>query len=231
MTKATPTYKVFHFLRSKESVSLDEFKHVLSTAAASAKEDSASYFLTLAAGHQHENTYTPSTDPDYDALLEFECDSVAGAIEVERSLRNGALSTQLDPMIDQDSSPVVTSRILVMKDAPFAHIAQKMVCPINVRQGKTVEHFRDYWQNTHAKVAVDVLPVIHRYVQCHALASTYLDGRRPAFDGIAEFWFEDLAQAMSDAESDSDASVRNYEDQLNFMDTRDKLILIVEEAV
>ena len=60
MTKATPTYKVFHFLRSKESVSLDEFKHVLSAAAASVKEDSASYFLTLAAGHQHENTYTPS---------------------------------------------------------------------------------------------------------------------------------------------------------------------------
>ena len=44
MTKAAPTYKVFHFLRSKESVSLDEFKHVLSAAAASAKEDSASYF-------------------------------------------------------------------------------------------------------------------------------------------------------------------------------------------
>jgi len=58
-----------------------------------------------------------------------------------------------------------------------------------------------------------------------------MDVRRPAFDGIAEFWFEDLAQAMSDAESDPDASVRNYEDQLNFMDTRDKLILIVEEAV
>ena len=224
-------YKVFHFLRRRESVSQGDFRIALSTIMETLRtENAASHFFTLAAGHQHENAYTPSDDSDYDALLEIESDSEGAAVDTQRSLQDGALATQFDPIVDNKYSPTVVSRVFIMKDAPFAHIAQKMVCPINMRDGTTVEHFRDYWRNSHAKVAVEVLPIIHRYVQCHTVESEYEGGRRPVFDGIAEFWFEDLAQAMADAESTPEAAERNYKDQLNFMDTRDKLILIVEGA-
>ena len=229
--KTAGTYKVFHFLRRLQAVSQDDFKNALSAMKETLSTDNAaSHFFTLAAGHQHENAYTPSDNPDYDAVLEIECESEGAAVDTQRSLHDGAIAAQLDPIIDNKHSPVVASRVFVMKDAPFAHIAQKMVCPINMRDGTTVEHFRDYWRNSHAKVAVEVLPIIHRYVQCHTVESEYEGGRAPVFDGIAEFWFEDLAQAMADAESTPEAAERNYKDQLNFMDTRDKLILIVEGA-
>jgi len=53
----------------------------------------------------------------------------------------------------------------------------------------SVEAFQDYWLNTHADIVCQ-MPEVKRYVQSHTRLSGYRN-RVPAYDGVAELWFED----------------------------------------
>ena len=59
------------------------------------------------------------------------------------------------------------------------------------RAGMPVDEFQAYWRTRHPDV-VTKLPGVHRYVQSHTRPAAYRDGE-PAYDGIAEVWFEDTA--------------------------------------
>lgn len=53
----------------------------------------------------------------------------------------------------------------------------------------SVTAFQDYWLNTHAPI-VCRMPEVRRYVQSHTRSSGYRN-RTPAYDGVAELWFDD----------------------------------------
>jgi uncharacterized protein (TIGR02118 family) len=53
----------------------------------------------------------------------------------------------------------------------------------------SVAAFQDYWLNTHAAI-VCRMPEVRRYVQSHTRAAGYRN-RTPAYDGVAELWFDD----------------------------------------
>lgn len=65
------------------------------------------------------------------------------------------------------------------------------------RAGMTLEDFHDYWLNVHAPIVART-PGIRRYV----ISTTTTEGLRytPAYDGLAEIWFDDLA-ALEAAEA------------------------------
>jgi uncharacterized protein (TIGR02118 family) len=65
----------------------------------------------------------------------------------------------------------------------------KVVAIIKRKPGMTVEAFQEHWRTTHADV-VRRLPGLRRYVQSHTLLSGSRK-REPAWDGIAELWFDD----------------------------------------
>jgi uncharacterized protein (TIGR02118 family) len=65
----------------------------------------------------------------------------------------------------------------------------KVVTCIKRRPGMSVEDFQAYWRERHPEVVVR-LPGIRRYVQSHTRPAGYRTGT-PAWDGIAEVWFDD----------------------------------------
>jgi len=65
----------------------------------------------------------------------------------------------------------------------------KVVAIVTRKPGMDVEAFQEYWRTKHADV-VRALPGLRRYVQSHTLLSGYRKGA-PAYDGIAELWFDD----------------------------------------
>jgi uncharacterized protein (TIGR02118 family) len=69
----------------------------------------------------------------------------------------------------------------------------KIVIFFKRKPGMTVEAFQEHWRTTHAAI-ISALPGIRRYVQNATLASGYRKGE-PAFDAVAESWFDDT-QAM-----------------------------------
>ncbi len=102
------------------------------------------------------------------------------------------------------------------------------------------EEFRDYWLNQHGPFFMKNASVMgaKKYVQSHTLPSALNEGLResrgmqPAYDGVAEVWFESeeaLVAGMSSPEG-QELSGALLEDEGNFVDHARSAAFIVEEV-
>ena len=101
----------------------------------------------------------------------------------------------------------------------------KLVVYFKRRAGMEVEPFQEYWRTRHAEV-VRGLPGIRRYVQSHTLLAGYRRGE-PAFDGIAEVWFDDVDAIR--ALDGTDALRAVQEDEARFIDRSTMRTLVTDE--
>ena len=66
----------------------------------------------------------------------------------------------------------------------------KLIGFLTRKEGMTVADFQAYWRDVHAPM-IARSPGLLRYIQSHACPEVY-DTYPPAFDGVAEAWFEDM---------------------------------------
>jgi uncharacterized protein (TIGR02118 family) len=67
----------------------------------------------------------------------------------------------------------------------------KLVGLLKRKEGMSVEDFQRYWRDVHGPIMART-PGMRRYVQSHALPELYGTALDPAFDGVAEAWFDSL---------------------------------------
>jgi uncharacterized protein (TIGR02118 family) len=103
----------------------------------------------------------------------------------------------------------------------------KIVIFFKRRAGMAVEDFQRHWSTTHADIILK-LPGLVRYVQSHVLASAYRKGE-PAFDGVAESYFESTQAMKALAQTPSYAAV--LADEPNFIDRSSMGSIITDEYV
>ena len=103
----------------------------------------------------------------------------------------------------------------------------KMVAFFKRKPGMSVEAFQQYWRTTHANLVVK-MPGVRRYVQSHTLTSGYRKGE-PAYDGVAEVWFDGTQAMRALAQTAEYAAVRA--DEPNFIDLSTMGSIITEEHV
>lgn len=103
----------------------------------------------------------------------------------------------------------------------------KVIAFFKRRPGMDLEAFRGYWLTRHPE-AVTRLPGLRRYVQSHTLLGGYRKGE-PAFDGIAEVWFEDTDALRALAGTAAMQAVA--EDEARFIDRSTMGTIITEEHV
>jgi len=92
----------------------------------------------------------------------------------------------------------------------------------------TREQFQHYWFNTHGPLVASVADVlqIRRYVQLHSLPDDTQAGLResrggpPAYDGVAELWFDSLEALAANGERPEarEAGRMLLEDEKTFID-------------
>ena len=105
----------------------------------------------------------------------------------------------------------------------------KLVYGITRKPGLSVEEFQRYWRDVHGPIAAR-MPGCRRYVQSHVLPELYnSDPSRegPAYDGIAELWFDDL-ETMRESFRSPEVKIAR-EDELNFIDHSKVFMIITEE--
>ncbi|MGJ8653425.1 MAG: EthD domain-containing protein [Opitutaceae bacterium] len=104
----------------------------------------------------------------------------------------------------------------------------------------TREEFQDYWLNKHGPFFMENAETMRakKYVQSHTLNSPLNEGlqmsrgMRPAYDGVAEVWFEseeDLMEAMSSPEMQQ-LGPALLKDEGNFIDHSKSSAFIVRET-
>jgi uncharacterized protein (TIGR02118 family) len=87
------------------------------------------------------------------------------------------------------------TEVPVIDALPSARERQGMVKFIGLltrQPGLGVEAFQRHWRNIHGPLVQAEFPEMRRYVQCHAIPSTYDMTPPPAFDGVPEAWFDSL---------------------------------------
>ncbi len=87
------------------------------------------------------------------------------------------------------------------------------------------EEFHRYWRDVHGPIA-GMIPGCRKYVQSHTIHRA-LGGRQPAFDGVAELWFDDW-KALEAAMATKEVAAA-LEDERKFIDHSRTAFFIAEE--
>jgi uncharacterized protein (TIGR02118 family) len=101
----------------------------------------------------------------------------------------------------------------------------KLVYCITKKPGLTDEEFFHYWQNAHGALAARI-PHLRRLVQSHRLAIPG-DKYQPAYDGMAELWFDDAAALLAARQSPQWQAIT--QDEANFVDHNKVAYFVSEE--
>lgn len=91
----------------------------------------------------------------------------------------------------------------------------------------SVDDFQRYWRGIHGPLIAKV-PGVRRYIQAHALPETYEGNNPPAYDGLAEVWFDSL-EAFESARQSPEWQA-GAADARNFI-KRSESLLTKEEAI
>jgi len=103
----------------------------------------------------------------------------------------------------------------------------KMVSFAKRKQGMGVDAFQDYWLSAHA-ARVKNYPGLRRYAVSLTLKGGYRVGE-PAYDGVAELWFDDLDGFEATRQSPEFAA--GVEDLGNFIDLNSRGMILVDEHI
>ena len=101
------------------------------------------------------------------------------------------------------------------------------------------EEFQDYWLNSHGPLFQKFADTYRakKYIQCHTIDSPLNENIResrsmlPAYDGVAEVWFEseqDLIEAMSSPEGQEVSEIL-LKDESKFLDHENSAAFIATE--
>jgi uncharacterized protein (TIGR02118 family) len=103
----------------------------------------------------------------------------------------------------------------------------KAVTFLKRRPGMPVEEFQSYWRTRHPAV-VTKLPGLRRYVQSHTRLAGYKKGE-PAYDGIAEVWFDDTKALRALRDTPEMAALQA--DEVRFIDRSTMGLIITDDYV
>ncbi len=103
----------------------------------------------------------------------------------------------------------------------------KLLVLLKRKPGMAVEDFQRYWRVRHPDVVVR-LPGLRRYVQSHTRPGGYRKGE-PAYDGVAEVWFDSTDAMRALAGTPELAAVRA--DEANFLDVANSPFIITDDYV
>jgi uncharacterized protein (TIGR02118 family) len=133
-----------------------------------------------------------------------------------------------EKFLDMSKFAFILTKERIQKENPVEPNAPKMVAFATRRPDLSVEAFQTHWDSVHGKLGRAV-PGGRRYVQSHPLPSSYTNGRKPLWDGVAEIWFDSEDAMGSMAQTPEYKAV--LADEPNFLAGDAKFIITTEHII
>lgn len=162
---------------------------------------------TLAGGYR-------KGEPAVDGVAELWFDDTAALRTLAASPELAAVRADEPHLMQMDSRCEIVTEDVVIKDGRIPSDGVKNVELVVRRPEMAPEDFHRYWKDVHGPLGGSI-PQVHRYVQSHTRLAAYRDGRRPALDGVALTWFDDVAAMRASALTPEYARTRA--DEHNFL--------------
>jgi uncharacterized protein (TIGR02118 family) len=216
--------KAIYFFHRKQGLSVEDFQNYWATTHAD--------FVRQIPGlrgypqcHTILSGYRRTTPPPLDGVEEVRFDSTAELTAMEMTPAGMSAMADLSNFIDTERLERIVTEEIVIKPGPIHADMVKNIEIGDRKPGMSTKQFHDYWRNTHGPIAAKI-SVIKRYVQSHTLMSEYDKEDPPAYDGVAETWFDDTAAMRQGATTPEYAATRA--DEENFL-TGDLPFIITRE--
>jgi len=152
----------------------------------------------------------------YDGFGSLWFEDEAAAKQALASPQMAALRADAGQFADPAGTKQLLAREVVMRDAPEPDDALKLITFNCRKPGLSPRMSQDYWENQHGQLVLRNFAALGRYVQNHALLSSYAAGAEPDFDGVLEAWLTSL-EAFHAMEG-TPASDAMRADEANFLD-------------
>ena len=166
-------------------------------------------------------------EPAFDAVAESCFDDTQAMKALARLPEYAEVLADEPNFIDAASMGSIITDEQVVKDSPAPADAVKTIDLVRRREGMAIDEFFRYWLEVHGPLC-RAEPAMRRYVQNATLASAYRKGE-PAFDAIAESWFDDTQAMKALARLPVYAEV--LADEPNFIDAASMGSIITDEHV
>lgn len=131
-------------------------------------------------------------EPVYDGIAEIWFDDTAAMHALRGTPEMAAVQADEARFIDRATLGLIIAEDHVITDGPLPRGAVKGIGFVRRKAGMAVEAFQRHWRETHGPLGA-AIPGLRRYVQSHTRAAAYERGREPAWDGLAQIWFDDSA--------------------------------------
>ena len=152
----------------------------------------------------------------YDGFASLWFEDEAAAKHALASPLAAALKADAAQFADLAAVRQVMAREVVMRDAPGPDGALKLVTFNYRKPGLSPQMFQDYWENQHGQLVLRNFAAMGRYIQNHALLSSYDAGAEPDFDGVLEGWLTSLDAFNAQHTTPESEAMRA--DEANFLD-------------
>lgn len=167
--------------------------------------------------------------PAADGIAELWFDDTAALRALENTPELAAVNADEAAFIAADGHQRLFVEEHVIKDGVAPAAGVKSIELVHRKRGMPVAEFQRYWRQVHGPLGAAIGP-IERYVQNHARATSYTDGREPPLDGLAITWFPDTDAMRTAATTPEYAATRADEENfirepLDFIITREHVIL------
>jgi uncharacterized protein (TIGR02118 family) len=168
-------------------------------------------------------------DAPYDGFASLWFETEAAARQTLSSPQMAAVRADAQNFADVASTRSFLAREVLMRDVPAQADALKLVT-FNYRQpGLSPAMFQDYWENRHGQLVLRNFAALRRYVQNHALLSSYDAGAEPEFDGMLEAWLSSFKAFQAGVGTPELDAVRA--DEVNFIDPARFRFMFVRDRV
>ena len=165
----------------------------------------------------------------YDGFGSLWFEDEAAARQALASPEMAALRADAAQFADPAGSRQLLAREVVLRDAAAAEGALKLITFNTRKHGLSPQAYQDYWENRHGQLVLRNLAAMRRYVQNHAVLSSYDCGAEPDFDGMLEGWLASYEALQAGAETAEIQAVRT--DEANFIDPARFRFMFVRDRV
>ncbi len=178
---------------------------------------------TLLSGYQRP------TPPALDGVEEIGFDSPMALASAEKTHEWRAAFADLNRFVDTDRLQQIVTQEILIKAGEVREGMVKNIELVTRKPGMALKDFHRYWEDFHGPLAAKI-GMIKRYVQSHTLMSEYEKEEPPAYDGVAETWFDGTAAMRGSATTPEYVAIRADEENfvaghLPFIITREIRIL------
>ena len=167
-------------------------------------------------------------DAPYDGFASLWFEDETAAKQALASPQMATIRADASHFSDPAGTKQILAREAVMRDSPARDGDLKLVT-FNYRlPDLSPDVFQDYWENKHGPLVLRNFAALRRYVQNHALVSSYESGAEPDFDGLLEAWLASFEALSAGEGTPEHEAVRA--DEANFLDPARFRFMFVRET-